>query len=343
VKALQKTDRGPGFLRLRDVAEPSCGPGQAKIRVVSAGICATDLHILQDEFPSRPPVTLGHEFSGIVEEVGSGTRSVKVGDRVAVLPSVSLTCGHCHYCRTGYYALCDHRLSCGASVDGGFARYCVVREDQLYALPDTVDVSLSALAEPLSCSVQAVSDLAHVEPGDLVVISGPGPVGLLTLQLAKAQGAKVIMAGLGADEHRLEAAKKMGADVVLNVEEDNLVDAARSLSRGYGADFAFECAGNPSSLTECIDSLRKLGTCVMLGIVGRPTPIMPDTIVYKQLTIRGSISYNWTTWQRTLAIMAEGRVALASIVSHRFPLSQWQEAFHIVESRTGLKVLLEPE
>ena len=291
MKALQKTDRGPGSLRLRDVAEPMCGPGQVKIQIKSAGICGSDLHIARDEFPvpSRPPVTLGHEIAGIVEEVGSGVRRARVGDRVTVFPSVSVTCGYCRFCRTGYYALCDQRIGSGVSVDGGFARFCVVRDDQVFLLPDSIEVGLGALTEPLACSVQAVSDLAHVEPGDLVVISGPGPVGLLTLQLAKAQGAKVIVAGVARDEHRLAAARQMGADLTVNVEEDNLTEVARSLSGGYGADFAFECAGDARSLTECIDSLRKLGTCVMLGIVGAETPINPDTIVYKQLTVRGSI------------------------------------------------------
>lgn len=341
MKALQKTDLGPGSLRLREVREPTCGPGQVKIRVASASICATDLYALRGEYPIRPPVTLGHEFGGIVEEVGSGVRDITVGDHVTVLPSFSVTCGHCRYCRTGFYVLCDQRLTAGATVDGGFAPYCVVRSDQVFRLPSNVDVSLGALTEPLACAVQAVSDLSDIEPGELVVISGPGPAGLLTLQLAKAQGTKVIVAGLARDAHRLAVARALGADVTVNVEEEDLVEIARSLSHGYGADIAFECAGEPASLNQCLHSLAKRGTCVMLGFPGK-AQIDADTIVQKQLTIRGSNSYNWTTWERALEILARDLIDLASIVSHRFPLSEWQTAFKIVEERSGLKVLLEP-
>lgn len=343
MKALQKIDRGPGRLRLREVPEPTCGPGRLKIRIKAAGICGTDLHIARDKAPSRPPVTLGHEFAGEVEEVGVGVTRVRVGDKVTVLPSVSVTCGHCRYCRTGYYALCEERLTSGAGVDGGFARYCVVRDDQVFKLPHNVDFDVGALSEPLACSVQAVSELSHVEPGDLVLVSGPGPVGLMTMMLARAQGAKTVVAGVHQDESRLQAALALGADVAINVKKDDLVEAVNTLSRGYGADFAFECAGDAGSLQQCIGSLRKMGTCVMLGLHGRPMTIDPDVIVYKQLVIHGSISHNWTTWDRTMAILAEERVNLRPLITHRLPLADWQEGFRMVEERIGLKVILLPD
>ncbi len=319
MKALQKTERGPGHLRLREVREPACGPGQVKIKVVAAGICGTDLHIAHDEVPSRPPVTLGHEIAGVVAEVGQGVTRARIGDRVTVMPYMSMLCGHCRYCRAGYYALCSARLTTGHSVDGGFAPYCIVHDYQAIRLPDNVSLEVGALVEALACSVQAVSELAHVEPGDLVLVSGPGPVGLMTLQLAKAQGAKVVVAGLARDTHRLEVARTLGADVVVNVEEEDLYELLRRLNGGYGPDIAFECAGEPASLNQCIAAVRKLGTCVMLGLFGGAAQITPNEIVNKQLTIRGSISHTWATWDRTMAILAEGRVNLDPIISHRLP------------------------
>ena len=343
MKALQKTERGPGHLRLREVPEPPCGAGQVKVRVEAAGICGTDLHIARDVVSSRPPVTLGHEIAGVVEEVGSGVCRARVGDRVTVMPYMSVLCGHCRYCRAGYYALCGSRLVTGHSVDGGFARYCIVHDYQIIRLPDNVNIEIGALVEALACSVQAVSELAHVEPGDLVLISGPGPVGLMTLQLVKAQGAKAVVVGLARDKHRLAVAAEMGADVVVNAEEEDLYEAVRQLRDGNGVDFAFECAGEPSSFNQCLNAVRKLGTCVLLGLYGEKAAIDPSDIVNKQLTIHGSISHTWATWDRTMAILAENRVNLGPIISHRLPLSEWQEGFRLAEERQGLKIILQPD
>ena len=279
MKALQKTERGAGHLRLRDVPEPACGPGQIKIRVAAAGICGTDLRIAHDETDHRPPITLGHEIAGIVEETGTGVTRARVGDKVTVSPYVSVVCGHCRYCRAGYYALCSARLSLGRSVDGGFARYCVVQDDQVYKLPDDMDLEVGSLAEALACSVQAVSELAHVEPGDRVLIAGPGPVGLLTLQLVKMQGAKAIVSGLARDGHRLETARQMGADIVVDVERQSLSEIVRGLGDGNGVDFAFECAGEGSALNQCLEAVRKMGTVVMLGLYPGQTQISPSDIV----------------------------------------------------------------
>ncbi|MHB1007153.1 MAG: zinc-dependent alcohol dehydrogenase [Chloroflexota bacterium] len=343
MKALQKTERGPGHLRMREVPEPACGPGQIKIKVAAAGICGTDLRIAHDEADNRPPITLGHEIAGVVEETGAGVTRARVGDKVTVSPYMGVVCGHCRYCRAGYYALCSSRLTLGISVDGGFARYCVVQDDQTYKLPDDMALEVGSLAEALACSVQAVSELSHVEPGDRVLIAGPGPVGLLTLQLVKMQGAKAIVSGLGRDRHRLETARQMGADIIVDVESQSLREVLRGLGDGGGADFAFECAGEESALNQCIDSVRKMGTVVVLGLYPGKAQISPSDLVTRQLTVRGSISHSWGTWDRTLAIMREHRVNLAPIITHRLPLSEWQEGFRLAEERVGLKVILQPE
>lgn len=330
-------------MRLREIAEPTCGPGQLKIKVHYAGICGTDIHIVNADLPCRPPVTLGHEVSGIVAEVGSGVRRARVGDKVTVTPYVSVRCGQCRYCRSGYYALCESTLNVGHKVDGAFASYIISQDDQVFRLPGNVGLDVGALSEPLACSVQAVSELCHVEPGDTVLISGPGPVGLMTMQLAKAQGAKVVVAGLHQDAQRLAVAGEMGADITVDVENADLTAVTRGLSGGYGADFAFECAGSDASLRQCLAAVRKLGSVVILGLHGKPAQVNPDDIVYKQLTIRGSISHTWDTWDRTMAILAEGLVDLRPLISHRLPLSDWQEGIRVCEERLGLKVLLQPD
>ncbi|MHB1132089.1 MAG: zinc-dependent alcohol dehydrogenase [Chloroflexota bacterium] len=343
MKALQKTERGPGHVHLREVAEPSCGPGQVKIRVAFAGICGTDILIARDEVPNRPPVTMGHEISGVVEEVGGGVRRARVGDRVTVLPHLSVRCGHCRYCRAGYYTMCNSSMTAGHNVDGGFAPYCIVQEEQVFRLPETVPLDLAALSEPLTCSVQAVSEFCHVEPGDTVLISGPGPVGLMTLQLVKAQGARAVVAGLARDEHRLVVAQQLGADMVVEVDGANLDAAVRGLSEGYGADFAFECAGAAASLRQCLSATRKLGTVVLLGHYPRTAEIDPNLILDKQLTVRGSLSHTWATWERTMWILASGLLDLRPLLTHRLPLSEWQEGFRVCEERLGLKVVLRPD
>ena len=189
MKAVMKVRSGPGNVELRDVPEPEPGPGQVRIAVAAAGVCGTDIHILRDEFPSRPPVILGHEFSGRVDRLGDGVAEFAPGDSVVAMPA-AVRCGRCRYCLSGDILMCEGRRSIGHGVDGAFARYVVVPAEMVHRVPQGVPLRHAALAEPVAVAVHAVSERSKVTAGDAVLVSGVGPIGLLILQVVRAHGAR---------------------------------------------------------------------------------------------------------------------------------------------------------
>jgi L-iditol 2-dehydrogenase len=342
MKAVVKYAPGSGHIDVRDVTEPACGPGLVKVQVAFCGVCGTDLHVLHDTFRNYPPVILGHECAGTVTEVGAGVRGVSVGDPVTVLGATAVTCGQCAYCRSGYFIFCPERRGMGHGVDGAFARYLVVRPDQLYRLPDGMSLEAGALSEPFAAVVQAVTEITQVRLGETAVVSGPGPIGLLCAKLLVAEGIQTIVAGTAADRDRLSAATRFGATHVVNVEECALGEAVREATGGVGADVAFECSGHPDSVRGCLNSLRPMGRYTQVGICGREIQFPMDQVFYKQLTVRGSITYTAATWSRMMNIFAQGKVRLDDMVSTTLPIIDWQRAFDMVEDRSALKVLLYP-
>jgi L-iditol 2-dehydrogenase len=195
MKAIVKVAPGYGQVEVREIAEPIVQPGQVKIRVRAAGLCGTDIHIYKDEFRAWPPVVLGHEVAGEIAEVGEGVSGLAPGQRVTTETYFSY-CGHCRYCRAGQVNLCLERRSIGSAVNGGFTDFVVVPARNIHLLPDNVDFRAGALTEPLACVVHATLTTPTVAPGDVAVIAGPGPIGLLTLQVVKAAGARAMVLGL---------------------------------------------------------------------------------------------------------------------------------------------------
>ncbi len=342
MKALVKYRSGPGHVALRDVEEPRCGRDQVKIEVAHCGVCGTDLHVLHDTFRNYPPVILGHEFSGTVVEVGEGVSHVAAGHPVTVLPASAVICGSCLYCRTGDFMFCSERRGMGHGVNGAFARYAVVRKDQVYRLPPGLSLAEAALCEPFACVVQATLELTEVRLGDVVLVSGCGPVGLMCLKLLAAEGIQTIVAGLAEDRTRLEAARRMGAALAIDVSEQDLQAVVRDATQGRGADVAFECSGAPASIGSCLQALRPLGAYTQVGICGREVTVNVDTILFKQLRVRGSVAYSVRTWDRLLKILRQGAIRLADLVTHNLPLERWEEAFELCEKKRGLKVLISP-
>jgi L-iditol 2-dehydrogenase len=342
VKALVKFAPGEGNLDVMDVEEPRCGDDQVKIEVAFCGVCGTDVHILHDTFRNYPPVILGHECSGVVVEVGRNVTNAHAGERVTVLGATAVTCGACEYCRSGYFIFCQNRRGIGHGVNGAFTRYLVARPDQLYRIPDHFTLEEAALSEPFAAAVQAVTEITHARRGETALVSGPGPIGLLCLKLLIAEGVRTLVAGAADDDHRLEAAVRMGAGDVVNVGRNNLSDAVQQFTHGKGVDIALECAGHPSSVRGCLDSLRPMGRYTQVAICGREITFPIDQIFYKQLTLRGSITYTERTWRRMMDIYAAGTVRLQDLVTETLPISHWQEAFDLCASRRALKVLLYP-
>jgi len=340
MRALVKYAAGEGHVELREVPEPRCGDGQVKIAVAGTGICGTDLHVYHGTFRSYPPVVMGHEFAGTVAELGRGVRGIEEGERVTILPASAVTCGRCVHCRSGEFMFCPERRGMGHGVHGAFAPWAVVRPDQLYRVPEHLGLDEAALCEPLAAAVQPVEELSGVRLGDVVLLSGPGPIGLMCLKLLVANGVRVIVAGTTADAVRREKARETGAHRVVNVDDEDLAEIVRDETRGRGVDLAFECAGVASSARSCLDALRPLGTYVQVGIFGRDVEVPLDATIYKQLVFRGTVGYTVKTWERTMRILEQGRVRLDDLISHRLPLEKWKDAFELCARGEGIKVLL---
>lgn len=342
MKALQKFASGPGNMELRDVEEPGCPPDKVKVAVEYCGICGTDLHVREDTFPNDPPVVLGHEFSGVVAEVGVEVDRLAVGDRVAVLGSSEITCGRCIYCQTGNYMFCPERRGMGHGTDGGMRPYVTVRPDQLYLLPEDVSLAEGALSEPFASAVHAVEEVGRPEAGDVALVSGPGPIGLMCAMLLEASGASAIVAGLPEDEGRLTKARELGVTATVEVGTDELNGLIGELTDGLGVDLAIEAAGAVPSVERCLEAIRPTGRHVQVGLLGTPFEFDVDPIVHKQIEFLGSVGHSVRTWDRVIRILRNEVVRLADLITHELPLEDWAEAFEVCERREGVKVLVKP-
>jgi len=342
MKALVKTAPGNGNLEILDVAVPECGPDQVRVEVAYCGVCGTDIHVMHDTFRNFPPVTLGHEMSGTVVESGKNVKGFSIDEPVTILGATAITCGQCEYCRSGYFIFCKNRRGMGHGVNGGFTKYIVVRPDQLYRVPEQLSLAEAALSEPFAAVVQAVSELTPVQIGDVALVSGPGPMGLLTLKLLVAQGIRTIVAGASGDTERLAAAECFGAHAAVNVGEHNLAEVVLELTGGRGVDVAFECAGHHSSVRNCQESLRPMGRYTQIAICGCEIQYPIDVMFYKQLRIQGSITYTAATWDRMMRIYETGRLSFEDLISHRLPITEWEQAFNLCMDKKALKVLMHP-
>jgi L-iditol 2-dehydrogenase len=340
MKGVAKVARGEGNVELIDAPLPTVIPGHVLIEVKAAGICGTDLHIYHDEFPTSPPVIMGHEVAGHVAEVGEGVSNCRSGDRVTS-ETYFYVCGRCQFCRDGLVNLCPQRKSIGSGVHGAFTRYVLVPQHNIHPLPDNVPESAGALTEPLACCVHAL-EMTRLEPGETVVVSGPGAIGLLMMQVVKAAGARVVILGTTVDEVRLELAHTLGADVSLNVE---LVDSKALLlemTGGLGADAVFECSGAAPSAQQCLNLVRRRGRYAQVGLFGKPILWDLEQVCFKELQVSGSFATIPSAWRKALNLLASGQVRTQPLISHTFPITEWQEAFTLFEKRQGLKIVLTP-
>ncbi|GIK73534.1 MAG: sorbitol dehydrogenase [Chloroflexota bacterium] len=342
MKAIMKVEPGVGNVEVRDIPEPEPGPGQVKLRVRAAGLCGTDLHIYKDEFRSWPPVVLGHEVAGEIVELGEGVQGLKPGMRVTTETYFSY-CGKCRYCRAGNVNLCLERRSIGSAVNGGFTSYLITPARNIHELPENVDFRAGALTEPLACVVHAALTTPTVTPGDVAVIAGPGSIGLLTLQVVKAAGATAVMLGTDADEHRLELARDLGADHVVNVQRSDPASLIGDLTEGgLGADVVYECAGAGAAAQQLLTLVRRRGRYVQIGLFGKPIAWDLDQLVYKELTATGSNASTPSSWLRAIELMRTGKVRTAPLITHSFPVTEWEKGFATFEDRAGVKTIFTP-
>ncbi len=337
-----KVEPGYDKMLLKTIPELEVQKNQVKIKVAYTGICGTDIHTFTGQYKnSQTPVVLGHEFSGIVVEVGEDVTKVKVGDKVTS-ETTFVTCGECDYCLEKDYNLCAHRKGIGTQINGSFAEYVISREESVHVLPDAVDLKAAALTEPLACCVHAALEKTVVKKEDKVLIFGPGPIGLLQAQVVKAQGAFVILAGITKDQKRLELAKSLGIDVTVDIQKESLEEIVLTYTKGYGVDKLFECSGAVQALNQGLPLVKKKGTFVQVGIFSEKLNLLDqESIIQREITYIGTRSQKPSSWHIALKLLEEKKINTEKMITKIVPLDYWRQGFEAVLSGNEIKVLIQ--
>jgi L-iditol 2-dehydrogenase len=335
----------PGSCELRSVSVPEIGPEDVLLRVAAVGVCGSDVHQYHNthSWPVNVPVILGHEFSGEIEQLGDRVEGFAPGQRVvsetaAVIDPSSL------FCRSGRYNLDPSRRGFGYGVDGAMAPYVRVPARCLHTLPATLDFATAALTEPCCVAYQAVVESSPVDPGDLVVVLGPGPIGLLCAQLAKLSGAgDVVMVGVGRDRERLELARRHWASAVFEVERDDVSGALCDMGDGFGADVVIDASGSSAALEAALRWVRPEGHITKVGWGPQPLGFSLDPLVQKAVTVKGSFSHTYPVWERVVRLLACGQVDPGPLISRVSPLEEWEECFEGMGKGELVKAVLLPQ
>jgi alcohol dehydrogenase/L-iditol 2-dehydrogenase len=342
MKAVVKFGRTDGDVEVRDVPEPAIGPEQVLLEVKAASVCGSDIHMWREHqsWAIKLPLILGHEFCGVVAQVGERVRGFKAGERVACETAASV-CGQCIYCLSGNYNLCPQRLGYGALADGAFTRYVVARAPILHRIPANVPFEHAALTEPICVAYNALVEKTTIRPGETVVIQGPGPIGIMALQIARLRGAgTLIVLGADADKHRLEVAEELGAHYTVNVQRDDPRKLIQSLGDGYGADLVVDCTGVSRALKQSLELVRPNGRITKIGWGPQPLDFSLDPLVAKAVTLQGSFSHTYPTWERALGLLSTGQINLQPVIGGVYPLDDWREAFSRMEEGANVKSVL---
>ncbi len=342
MRAVVKAEPGPG-LRLQEVPVPEPGPDEVLVKVKAASICGTDLHIWRwDPWAQgrlKPPLVIGHEVCGEVVATGSDVTDVEVGAYVSAESHV--VCGVCDMCRTGKGHLCRNTQILGVDRDGGFAEYVSIPAINAWPNPPEMPPEIASLQENFGNAVHTT--FAADVRAKKVLVTGCGPVGLMAIAVAKALGARAVYA-TDVQPYRLELARRMGADLALNAREVDVVRALREATEGEEVDVLLEMSGAPEALRQGLELVKPGGEVALLGLHGRPIQLDVDNlIVFKGLTVRGVIGRRlWETWYQARGLLRSGAVDLSPIVTHRFPLDEFERAFELMASGECGKVVLVP-
>lgn len=329
MSAVVKSAPGSENVVLRDVPEPVAGPGQARVRVLAAGICGTDIHVARDEYACEPPVVMGHEILGVVDSVGSERDASWVGTRVACETYFS-ACEDCTWCRAGRRNLCPSRRSLGSYVDGGFARFVVMPVLNLHRLPDSLGELDGVLAEPLACVAQCLLDPSLISAGDRVLVTGPGAMGQIAAQVALAQGGEVMLAGLEKDAERLAVASAIGIQTTTGKPEPESFDVV------------IECSGSGPGAANALQAAKRGARYVQVGIFGKDVTLPFDLVLYKELRVSSGFASTAVSWHRAMALIEQGLVSLGPLVTRRVPIDSFSEAFDAAASGEGIKTVIIP-
>ncbi|MDG0872423.1 L-threonine 3-dehydrogenase [Paenibacillus thiaminolyticus] len=336
---LVKAERKPGAV-LKEVPVPAYGPDEVLVRVKASSICGTDVHIYKwDDWAARTVVTpnvFGHEFAGIVEAVGDRVTNVKAGDHVSGEGHV--VCSVCKACRTGNAHVCPHTRSFGISLPGCFGEYAVLRASNVIQNDPKLPFEIACLQDPLGNAVQTV--LAGDIVGKSVAVVGVGPIGLMAIAVAKACGSGTIIA-VDINPYRLEMAKTMGADVIVNSKEVNSVQAIREATNGEGAEVVLEMSGHPDAIRDALKAAAQAGRVSLLGIPSKEVSFdLAEDVIFKGLQLIGITGRRmYDTWYQLKGLLERGRIDLTPIITHRLTLDRYEEAFDLMSSGNCGKIV----
>ncbi|MGC0774470.1 MAG: L-threonine 3-dehydrogenase [Candidatus Acidiferrum sp.] len=342
MKALRKMQAGRG-LSMEIAPVPAIGAGDVLVRVKTASICGTDLHIYGwDRWSQgriKPPLTLGHEFCGIVERVGEEVTAVKAGDFVSA--EMHVNCGHCHQCRLGEAHICQNLRIIGIDQDGAFAEFVKIPASNIWKLDSAIPEHYGAILDPLGNAVHTV--LAGPIAGQTVLVTGCGPIGLMAIAVAKACGSSTVFA-TETNENRRAMAKKMGADVVLNPAAEDAVARILAETNGTGVDALLEMSGNPTAIQQGFKALRAGGRASLLGIPTENVPLdLVNDVIFKGATVQGIYGRRmYGTWVQMTALLKAGRLNLEPLFGEREPLEKFENAFAKLQGGLAGKILLYP-
>jgi L-iditol 2-dehydrogenase len=306
--------------------EPRAAAGQVVLGVRAAGVCGTDVHILLGEYPSVPPVTMGHEVCGVVEDLGEGVDPALLGARV-VCETYYSTCGTCRLCRAGRINLCPRRRSIGSHVDGGFAPRLALPARNLHRVPEWLGDAAAALSEPLACVCQSLLDPPLISAGDDVLVIGPGPIGLLAAQVARSSGGAVTVRGTPRDGERLAVAEALGF---------------ATATTGEGAAVVVECSGSEAGMADALRLARRGGRIVQIGLRGADVRLPFDLVCFHELTISSGNASTPASWRRAMHLVEDRAVELEPLVSGVVGLDGWERAFDASRAGQGVKHVIEP-
>jgi len=338
-------------MRVEPRAVPAPGPGEVLLKVNCASICGTDVKVLHRTLQGQPAgeFIMGHEYAGTVAALGAGVDEFRVGDRVAV--EVHKGCERCENCIKGWYTSClnygdlskGHRAK-GLTCDGGFAEYAVNHINTLYRLPDNLTFEQACMVTTAASPLWAIDLMGGYLAGETVLVQGPGPIGLIAVQLCKALGAERVIL-TGTRDERLAVGTRLGADHVINVKTENLAARMRELTAGKGADSVLECAGGATSMQEALENVKRGGRIGVVAWYTGPVTVDMNLAVRSNVRIYAARGEGGMNSGRSLALMSQGKIVADPIITHHFELDEVHAAFRTYVERLGnaLKVVMHVE
>jgi L-iditol 2-dehydrogenase len=344
VKAVVKYGTNDGDVELREVPEPSIGDTDVLLEMEAAGVCGSDVEQWRHHvsYQVNVPVIQGHEFCGTIRQVGRGVSAFKPGDRV-VSETAAVICGQCRQCLTGEYNLCPTRLGFGYGTDGAFTRFVRVPVRCLHRIPDGVPFEHAALTEPACVAYNAIHVKSRVRPGEPVVIIGPGPIGLFAVQMCRAGGAgPIVLVGTSVAAARLRVGEELGAAHAIDSGRHDPQPVIDRVTGGEGAHLVIDCAGPSAAVRLAMAAVARNGQITKIAWGPKPLDFSLDPLLAKAASIQGTFSHTWRTWEAVLGMMASGTIRMAPMITHRFSIEDWEKAYHLIEDREAVKVVLSP-